>query len=226
MILSNSIPSHFWHWFSAHANALSARAAAAVTGAQPLSYRVLKAYFGDLIDATRGFDAELTPMLGRDADGVLTLTFTADAAAEAFGAARQLLEAAPSVPGWRFAAFAGRRIAPDRIAGDAVALDTAELRFAYALANNRIVVMLLTEQDISCDYFEAQYLARRIVHDLLGEEDFGLHVAGAQIGNYQSWLAATPGGQSWPVGELAARFDRIFKRQQPGKPALDVIKAA
>ncbi|QLP97931.1 MAG: hypothetical protein HZY79_11855 [Rhodoblastus sp.] len=51
---------------------------------------------------------------------------------------------------------------------------------------------------------------RALVADLLGEEDFGLWISDARLMRYADWLAASPGGRSWPICDLPMRFDAIF----------------
>ena len=53
---------------------------------------------------------------------------------------------------------------------------------------------------------------RRRAPELLGEEDFGRYVSDVLMLDYETWLAATPGGRSAPASVLGPTFDRIFRR--------------
>lgn len=132
-----------------------------------------------------------------------------------FEAARELALSAPLAPGWLMRALTPRRD-PGAIAQDrGLASKLGEARFAYRLANDRMTVMILVEDgQVEAG---AHFLARRLVADLLGEEDFGLSVSDARLMRYSDWLAATPGGCSWPIRDLVARFDAIF--HPPPRPS-------
>jgi len=160
-----------------------------------------------LTAALAAYDRGLTVEIERF-EGLFAMIVGAEGDASRFEAARELALAAPFAPGWLMRALAPRRDPGEAAHEGALSLKLDGLRFAYGLANDRMVVMVLAEQAP----FEAgaHFLARRLVADLLGEEDFGLSIADARLMRYADWLAMTPGGRSWPIRDLAPRFDAIF----------------
>ncbi|MBK9082997.1 MAG: hypothetical protein IPL88_13410 [Rhizobiales bacterium] len=202
-------PSVFWSFVCAARASIEMR----LGGLSEPSYADIVARCPDLIAALAAYDPLLTPEI-RHYEEAVEFVVSADSAPECFASAQDLVAAAPVVPGWRVRALRPRRDVPRFIEDNGVRLDTSRLRVAYGLANDRMVAMLLIEDDLPGDYFEAQYLARRIVADMLGEEDFANWMADARMLRYEDWLAISPGGRSWPLAELPARFDDIFHRRQ------------
>lgn len=220
---ANRHASEFWATFAAMRKSVEARLSSCAPASGPVAYPVMRAYFADLVDALGQFDPTLTPEIEREG-GDWRLVISADGAIESFPAARLLVGAAPSLPGWRVEALRQRRPLPAQLPGPGFALDCARLRFAYGLANDRMVAMALTEDRMPDDRHEAQFLARRLVADLLGEEDCAHWIADTRLVSYEDWLAVTPGGRSWPIAELTSRFDAIFHPQPLVPPEL--IEAA
>ncbi|MBL8590462.1 MAG: hypothetical protein JNK46_18145 [Methylobacteriaceae bacterium] len=208
----------FWRDFIAARASIEARLAAAAPARGPTPYPVMRAYFADVVDALAAYDPALTPEIERAPSGAWRLVVSADGAAESFASARDLIAAAPAIDGWRLEALRPRRAPPARIDGPGVSIELSRLRFAYGLANDRMVAMLLIEGRMPADRHEAQFLARRLVADLLGEADEATWIADTRLVSYEDWLAITPGGRSWPIGELASRFDAIF-HPAPRAPA-------
>ena len=161
-----------------------------------------------LLTALAAYDPALTLELERF-EGIFAMIVGAGDDAARFASARELALAAPLAPGWVMRALRPRRDPGEALRADAPTLRMDRLRFAYGLANDRVVVMVLAEE-APLEAPGARFLARRLVSDLLGEEDYGLFVSDARLMRYADWLAATPGGRSWPIAELAARFDAIF----------------
>ena len=215
--------SSFWNAFAAARKSIEARLSACAPAQGPVASAILYARFAELIEALAAFDPALTPEFERVAGG-WRFVVSADGAIESFAAARQLVAAAPDLPGWSVLALRPRRAAPARVDGPGVSLDFARLRFAYGLANDRMVAMALIEGETPQDRHEAQFLARRLVADLLGEEDYAYWIADTRLVSYEDWLAVTPGGRSWPMRELATRFDAIFHPRPLAPPEL--IEAA
>lgn len=215
--------STFWTAFSAARRSIEARLAACAPVRGPVPYPILYARFGELIEALAAFDRSLTPEFERMDEG-WRFVVSADGALESFAAARQLVAAAPELPGWSVCALRPRRPAPVRVDGPGVSLDFARLRFAYGLANDRMVAMALIDGPTPQDRYEAQFLARRLVADLLGEADYAQWIADTRLVAYEDWLAVTPGGRSWPMTELTARFDAIFHPRPLAPP--DLVEAA
>ncbi len=215
--------SSFWNAFAAARKSIEARLAACAPAQGPVPYPILHARFAELIEALAAFDAALTPEFERAGEG-WRFVVSADGAIESFAAARLLVAAAPDLSGWSICALRPRRAPPARVDGPGVSLDVARLRFAYGLANDRMVTMALIDGAMPQDRHEALFLARRLVADLLGEEDYALWMADTRLVAYEDWLAVTPGGRSWPMSELTARFDAIF-HPRPLAP-LELIEAA
>lgn len=215
----NRHASDFWAAFAASRKSLEARLAACAPSEAPVAYPVMRAYFTDLIGALAAFDPTLTPEIERDGPG-WRLTVSADGAIESFASARLLAALAPALPGWRVGALRRRRALPEKITGPGVSIDCARLRFAYGLGSDRMVAMLLTEDPMPGDRYEAQFLARRLVADLLGEDDCAHWIADTRLVSYEDWLAVTPGGRSWPIAELTRRFDAIFHPAPLAPPEL------
>lgn len=163
----------------------------------------------DLLDALADYDRGLSLEIARRPDG-FHLAVCADGAVEDFASARELAAAAPDTPGWRIRALRSRRSLKETIVDGDLSMPTEGLRFSYGLANDRMVALILFEERPAIDAAAGHYLARRLVADLLGEEDDALWISDARLISYQDWLAITPGGRSWPIGELTERFDAIF----------------
>lgn len=143
-------------------------------------------------------------------EGLFAMIVSAGGDVGRFEAAQALMLTAPLAPGWLMRALRPRRDPGEAVHSGGLTLRLDGLRFAYGLANDRMVVVLLTD-DAAFDVGPAaQSLARRLTADLLGEEDFGLSISDARLMRYGDWLAASPGGRSWPISDLAIRFDAIF----------------
>lgn len=197
---------HFWSTFSVVRPALEARLAG---GDGPLAGWELRAAAPDLVEALFRYDPGLTLEAGRF-DGLFSLIVGAGGVAEDAPAARELALAAPMAPGWLVRALRPRRDPGACVREGATTLRPDGLRFAYRLANDRMVALLLGEQGVARRDPNAHFLARRIVLDLLGEEDFAAWIADVRFVGYEDWLAASPGGRCWPLAEMATRFDAIF----------------
>jgi hypothetical protein len=163
----------------------------------------------DLLEALGDYDRGLSLELSREAGG-FRMAVCADGAVEDFDAARALVAAAPEMRGWRLDALRPRRALASRVVDGDLSMPTEGLRFSYGLANDRMVALILFEERPPVELAAGHYLARRLVADLLGEEDDALWIADARLVSYADWLAVTPGGRSWPIQELAPRFDAIF----------------
>lgn len=206
-------PVSFWEWFQGRRASLEARLCASVAPGAEASHLTLTTNFGDLLREMRGFDASLTPVLRRGADGGMILIVSADAAVEAFGAAKTLAACAPQFPDWRVIALRPRKGVPPMGRGRLMSLETEDMRVAYSLSNSRMTIAILSAQDVSADPAEARYIARRIVADMLGEEDYALSVADVHFLSWSDWMAATPGGRSVPIHAFTAAFDGVFRRE-------------
>jgi hypothetical protein len=153
--------------------------------------------------------AEALYAIGRD--GACVITFTVHGCEERFEDVFALVDASPVLRGWEFHALRPRN-APTRFEAAGIAADLADLRFYYRLANDRIVIAVLTDEAPDGRYRERRAFASAVVAELLGEEDFGRYVADVLMLEYDTWLAATPGGRSAPLAVLGPTFDRIFRR--------------
>jgi hypothetical protein len=153
----------------------------------------------------------VSPILSVARDGACVLTFTAGGEAERFDLAYDLVEFAPSLPGWEFHALRAPN-APQRFEAAGLAFDLDTLRFYYRLTNDRAVVAVLCDGPALADYPTRRSYAAAIVAELLGEEDFARFVSDALLLDYETWLNATPGGRSAPLALISPTFRRIFRR--------------
>lgn len=199
-------PLLFWSQFS-EARPCIERRLAGFEGVVPACE--MQAAAPGLVAALAAYDRGLTLQIERF-EGLFAMILGAQGEAERFAAARELALAAPLAPGWLMRALAPRRDPGEAVHEGALTLRLDGLRFAYGLANDRMVVMVLAEQAPFEAGPGAHFLARRLVADLLGEEDFGLSISDARLMRYADWMAATPGGRSWPILDLSQRFDAIF----------------
>lgn len=197
---------HFWSVFSANRSVLEARLS---TSQGTLAGWELHAAAPELVEALFRFDPGLTLEAGRF-DGLYSLVVGAGGIAEDVPSARELALGAPMAPGWLVRALRPRRDPGATVREGATVLQPEALRFAYRLANDRMVALILGEPGVVAQDPNAHYLARRIVLDLLGEEDFADWIEDVRFVGYEDWLAASPGGRCWPLREMAARFDAIF----------------
>jgi hypothetical protein len=201
-------PLPFWSYFSAVSPSLETSLRDLSPGSW-LGGAALRRVRADLMDALWDYHHSLTLDLARDEQG-FCLTVSADGAVEDFEAVRTLIAAAPEVSGWRFEALRPRRQLGAQVVDGDLSMPTRGLRFSYGLANDRMVALVLFEERPPVDPAAGQFLARRLVADLLGEEDDALWIADARLMSYEDWLAITPGGRSWPISEMTERFDAIF----------------
>lgn len=199
-------PFFFWSYFSDMRETIESRLAGC-RGFVPACE--LKRLAPGLIAVLDAYGHGLTIEIERY-DGLFAMIVSAGGDVERFEAAQALMMAAPMAPGWLMRALRPRRDPGETVQSGGLTLRIEGLRFAYGLANDRMVVVLLTD-DAAFDIGPAaQGLARRLAADLLGEEDFGLSISDARLMRYGDWLAASPGGRSWPISDLAIRFDAIF----------------
>lgn len=212
-------PSKFWSCFS-DVRAAIERRLAGYQGVVPSAdmQRIAPGLIGALEAYDRGLTLEIEKF-----EGIFAMVVSAQGDVARFESARELTLAAPIAPGWLMRAMTPRRDPGVDVRERGLTLKLDGLRFAYGLANNRMVVMVLAEDAPFEAGAQAQALARRLVGDLLGEEDFGLSISDARLMRYADWLAATPGGRSWPIRDLAPRFDAIF-HPPPRSPRPPVLK--
>lgn len=199
-------PFSFWSYFSDMRGEIESRLAGfqgVVPGCE------LQRLAPGLIAALEAYDPTLTIEIDRF-DGLFAMIVSANGDVSRFASARDLVLAAPIAHGWLMRALRPRREPDDAVHVGALTLKIEGLRFAYGLANDGMVAMILAEDAPFEAGPAAQALARRLVGDLLGEEDFGLSIADARLMRYADWLEVTPGGRSWPIRDLAPRFDAIF----------------
>ena len=217
-----SAPSAFWFYFSEIRETIERRLVE-FQGLVPEDE--VRCVAPGLQSALRHYNGALSIEIERFED-LFVMIVSADGAVDHFTAARNLTLAAPLSPGWIMRALRPRRgrIESPRAAPDCLRLDG--LRFAYALANERMVVMILAEDAVVEGSAADHRLARRWVRDLLGEEDFGLRIADARLMRHADWRAVTPGGRSWPLAELAPRFDAIFHPRLRAAPETRLAQRA
>ncbi|MFN3890518.1 MAG: hypothetical protein ACK4MV_08980 [Beijerinckiaceae bacterium] len=149
--------------------------------------------------------------LGRD--HACVVTFSAGYVDDLFDDVFALVETSPILEGWEFHALRPRRT-PERFEAFGIACDLKDLRFSYRLGSDRIVIALLADETAAGDYRIRRAFAAELVAELLGEEDYGRYVSDVLMLDYETWLAATPGGRSAPLSVLGPTFDRIFRRPQ------------
>lgn len=221
-MFGNDAAQRFWRWFEGERSGLErlmrpagepgSRIAPVLLGgaAEALSQR--------LAEFAEGLSAEYA--LGRD--GACVVTFTASRVEELFEDAFALVDCSPVVPGWEFQALRPRNATPG-FEAFGIARDLKDLRFYYRLGGERMVIAVLTDDVPACDYRARRAFASALVAELLGEEDFGRYVSDVLMLDYETWLAATPGGRSAPLAVLGPTFDRVFRRPRTlRRPAVNM----
>jgi hypothetical protein len=210
-MFGNETAQRFWRWFKDEAPAFQDIMLAAGDPGLPVDSSLLgrqgEVLAERLCEFGKGIHAEYA--LGRD--GSCIITFTAGNIEELFEDVFSLVDASPILPGWEFHALRPRN-APSRFEAFGVSYDLADLRFYYRLGNDKIVIAVLSDDSPPCDYRTRRGYASALAAQLLGEEDFGRYVSDVLMLDYETWLAATPGGRSAPVAVLGPTFDRIFRR--------------
>lgn len=211
-------PESFWAWFSRRRASLEARLAASVAPGCEASHLVLTNSFSDLLREMQAYDGSLGPVLRRGADGRMILIVTADAAVEVFSSAKALAAAAPCFADWSILALRPRNV-PKTVRGRGVSVDAEDLRITFALGNGRVNVAVLGPAAQKVESSEARHMARRLVADLLGEEDFALFVSDVAWLKQEEWDVASPGGVCVPLRLFAASFDAIFHGERAAAQA-------
>lgn len=211
-------PETFWAWFSRRRASLEARLAASVAPGCDASHLTLANVFSDLLREMQAYDGSLGPVLRRGADGRMILIVSADAAVEVFSSAKALVAAAPDFTDWSILALRPRNV-PKTARGRGVSVDVEDLRVTFALGNGRISVAVLGPAAQKVDPAEARHMARRLVAELLGEEDYALFVSDVTWLKREEWDAASPGGVCVPPRLFAASFDAIFHRERAAAQA-------
>ncbi len=210
-MFGNEAVQHFWTWFGGVEPLLNGVMRASAEPGSRIDPSMLgatgAALAERLADVARGIEPEYS--IGRD--GACVITFTAHGREDAFEDIFALVDASPLLAGWEFQALRPRR-APARFEHSGIVRDLADLRFYYRLANDSVVIAILADDAPECGYRERRAFAGALVAELLGEEDFGRYVADVLMLEYDTWLAATPGGRSAPLAVLGPTFDRIFRR--------------
>lgn len=201
----------FWAWFRGEEAALAAHVRANCAPGNRMDAPTPTLLTSELGARVRAVCDGLAPELALGRDGACVLTFTAGGVLERFDDAFDLVDGSPYIPGWEFHALRGRN-APQRFSACGVSFDLADLRFYYRLANDRAVVALLAEDAPECDYRTRREYAAALVSELLGEEDYGRLISDVLLLEYETWLAATPGGRSAPLAIIAPTFDRVFRK--------------
>lgn len=223
-------PDSFWAWFSRRRGSLEARLAASVAPGCDVSHLTMTNAFGDLLRELRAYDGSLGPVLRRGADGCMILIVSVDAAVEVFSSAKTLVASAPHFADWSILALRPRTV-PRTARGRGVSVDVEDLRVTFALANGRISVAVLGLAEHRIDPVEARHVSRRLVAELLGEEDYALFVSDVAYLTQEAWAAASPGGVCVPPRLFAASFDAIFHRERAAsrarvEPAAPVAQVA
>ncbi len=213
-------PFSFWSYFSDMREEIES----GLAGFEGVAPRAdVRTYAPGLAAALDAYDRGLSIDIEKF-EGLHTLIVSANADVQRFQAARDLALAAPMAQGWLMRVLRPRRDPGEAVRAGGHALKLDGLRFSYGLANDAMVVLILAEDAPFEAGAAAQLLARRLVSDVLGEEDFGLSISDARLIRYADWLAVTPGGRSWPIADLAPRFDAIFhpapRRARIEAPAL------
>lgn len=211
----NDATVRFWSWLRMELEPLASALRAACAPGEYASFAAgsgaLSSMAGELATRLSLAAPGLSPALSVGRDGVCVLTFTAGGEAERFDLAYDLVEHAPTLPGWEFHALRAPN-APQRFEAAGLAFDLAALRFYYRLANDRAVVAVLCDGSAPADYLARRSFAAAFVAELLGEEDYGRFVSDALLLDYETWLNATPGGRSAPLALISPTFRRIFRR--------------
>lgn len=202
----------FWRWFEGEQARLKLLIAAAGEPG-PVAPEALGPCGAALAERLRDYAPGLTAEYALGRDGACVITFTAGGARDLFEDVFALTDVAPLLEGWEFQALRPRS-APARFEAFGVACDLDDLRFSYRLGSDHIVIAVLADDAPDCDYRTRRAFAAALVSRLLGEEDFGRYVSDVLMLDYETWLAATPGGRSAPLAVIAPTFDRIFRRPQ------------
>lgn len=210
-MVRNDAARRFWRWFEgerAHIQSLMLASGEAGARVDPAALGASATALDErLAEFCKGLSAQLS--IGRD--GACVITFTAGGAEELFDEVFELVDLSPILPGWEFQALRPRN-APASFEAFGVRYPLSDLRFYYRLGSDKMVVAVLADDTPNCDYRNRRAFATALVSELLGEEDFGRYVSDVLMLDYETWLAATPGGRSAPLAVLGPTFDRIFRR--------------
>ena len=210
-MVRNDAARRFWRWFEGEKAQLQSLMLATGEAGERIDAAALGQYAAALderlADVCKGLSAQFS--VGRD--GACVITFTANGAEELFDDVLELVDHSPILHGWEFQALRPRN-APAKFKAFGVEYTLSDLRFYYRLGSDRMVVAVLADEAPNCDYRNRRAFAAALVAELLGEEDCGRYVSDVLMLDYETWLAATPGGRSAPLAVLGPTFDRIFRR--------------
>ena len=210
-MIRNEAAQRFWRWFEGERAQLQSLMLASGEPGERLEQAALgpraSALEERLADVAKGLSAEFS--IGRD--GACVITFTVGGAEELYDDVFELVDHSPIIPGWEFQALRPRN-APASFEAFSVRYALSDLRFYYRLGSDKMVIAVLADDTPNCDYRNRRAFAAALVAELLGEEDFGRYVSDVLMLDYETWLAATPGGRSAPLSVLGPTFDRIFRR--------------
>lgn len=220
-MIGNGAAQRFWRWFETGRVDLERCMQAAGEPGLRLDPEALGGRAAALAERLAAYSPGVSAECSLGRDGACVITFTAGGAEAAFDDVFALVDAAPNLCGWEFQALRPRNALSTFEAFD-VRYALSDLRFYYRLSNDRIVIAVLADEAPACDYRTRRAYAAALVGELLGEEDFGRYVSDVLMLDYETWLAATPGGRSAPVAVLGPTFDRIFRRPRSlRRPTVD-----
>jgi hypothetical protein len=221
-MIGNGAAQRFWRWFETGRSDLELCMQSAGEPGARIDPQALGAHAAALAEQLAAYSHGVSAEYALGRDGACVITFTAAGAEAVFDDVFALVEHAPNLRGWEFQALRPRN-APSRFEAFGVAYALSDLRFYYRLGSDRIVIAILADEAPACDYRTRRAYAAALVGELLGEEDFGRYVSDVLMLDYETWLAATPGGRSAPVAVLGPTFDRIFRRPRSlRRPTVDI----
>ena len=212
-MFGNDSARSFWRWFEGEQARLKLSIEAAGEPGCPINPEALGSCGAALAERLRDYAPGVTAEYSLGRDGACVITFTAGGALDLFEDVFALTDVSPILQGWEFQALRPRN-APARFEAFGIACNLDELRFAHRLGSDRVVIAVLADDAPGCDYRTRRAFASALVSRLLGEEDFGRYVSDVLMLEYETWLAATPGGRSAPLAVIAPTLDRIFRRPQ------------
>lgn len=159
------------------------------------------------------YDARLQPLIALAADDVLELTITANGRRDAFVSAKSLVDCAPAGPSWRFYGLRRRRPVKHALLDGRELRGVESIQFGYTRNGEQVGVTLIVSDDLIDQLPSLQAAGRHVTMALLGEEDFGYHVAGTSVVSAAGWKAGHFDMPIWPLDELPSRVDALFHRE-------------
>lgn len=137
---------------------------------------------GRLSTAIHAFDRRIHPFGGAGANGVISLTFTAEGDRDVFPRIFELVGKAPKLEGWQFIPLKPAQ-PHGGVQASGVTLDFSEIEYLLAREDGETDVLLVVDHDVTSDLDLYDFLAHLAIEAQLGEYGCATHLDTIAITN-------------------------------------------